>query len=259
MVSCRSGRCFSSPRSGPRTEQACPCHSPKEWYRASCSGGIAKISVQCCGCCSITTVPNQCDCCWSVPCSGPKTEQACTCPSPNGWCRVGSGRGMGTWCRVFVGLCECCSLALASCRGGCCCSIPSSGPKTERACTCPSPKEWCRAGLVGSMGSCRGLVVRPFWCCSLCLVAWVVSCPDVGGLCLPKMWIMRVVSSLPPLRPALSMSSYRLSACLRVGILNFAGVCARGDFCDVFGAEAGCLPVVAAPRRCVASCAGVRI
>jgi len=46
---------------------------------------------------------------------------------------------------------------------------------------------------------------------------------------------------------------------LRVGILNFACACARGDFCDVFGAEAGFSPVVAAPRRCVASCAGIRI
>jgi len=59
---------------------------------------------------------------------------------------------------------------------------------------------------------------------------------------------MRVVSSLPTLRPASSMSSYQLSACLRVRILNFAGVCARGDFCDVFGAEAGCSQV-----RCCAT------
>ena len=196
MVSCRGGCCFSAPRSGSRTERACPCPFPKEWYHASCSRGMGKISVRLCGCYSISSVSARCSCCCSVPCSGPKTERACTCPSPRGWCRAGCGRGMGSWCRIFVGLCECCSFASASCRGSCCCSVPCSGPKTERACTCPFPKEWYRAGCGRDMSSSCGLVVKAFGCCSICLVAWVVSCPCVGGLCLP--W--RVVSLLPSLR-----------------------------------------------------------
>jgi len=117
---------------------------------------------------------------------------------------------------------------------GCCCSVPSSGPRTERACTCPFPKEWFRAGCGRSMGLWCKIFVR------LCgVVAGFVSCNRVGGLCLLWMWIMYVVSLFPSRRPAVSMSSCWLPARLRVGILNFACACAGGDFCDVLGAEAG--------------------
>jgi len=76
-------------------------------------------------------------------------------------------------------------------------------------------------------------------CCSICVVAGVVRSNRVGGLCLPWMWMMCDVSMFPSFRPAASVSSCRLPARLRVGILNFACPCARGEFCDVFGAEAG--------------------
>jgi len=189
-VSCRGNCCCSGPCSSPRTERACTYPCPKEWYRAGCGRGMGlwcKIFVRLCGCCSIVSVSSRGNCCCSVPCSGPKTERACTCPFPREWFRAGCGRDMGLWCKNFVWLCEYCSLASVSSRGSCCYSVPCSGPKTERACTCPFPKEWCRAGCGRSMGSCCGLVVGPFGCCSICVVAWVVGCNRVGGLCLPWM------------------------------------------------------------------------
>jgi len=69
-----------------------------------------------------------------------------------------------------------------------------------------------------------------------------------GGLCLPWMWMMCNVSMFPSVRPAASVSSCLLLSRLRVGILNFACPCARVDFCDVFGAEAG-----VSPGRCCAA------
>ena len=94
MVPYRCGRCVSAPRSGPRAERACPYPSPREWYRACCCGAMGDISVWPFGCCSIASVAAWWSCCFSVICSGPKADQACTYPSPRGWYREGRRRVM---------------------------------------------------------------------------------------------------------------------------------------------------------------------
>jgi len=154
----------------------------------------------------------------------------------------GSANSCACWLRP-----EFCCRSSVSCRGSCFCSVPCSGPRTERACTCPSPKEWYRAGRGRSLGVCRG-IVEPCGRCRICVVAGVVVSDCAGGLCLPWMWMMCAVSMFPSVRPAASVSSCRLLARLRVGILNFACPCARGDFCDAFGAVAG-----VSPDRCCAA------
>jgi len=119
--------------------------------------------------------------------------------------------------------------------------------RTERACTCPSPKGWCRACCGRSMCSCHR-IVGLCGCCTLCVVARVVGGTRLCRLCLPRMGMMWDVSMFPSFRPAASIASCRLCACLRVGILNLACPCTRGEFCDVFGAEAGF-----SPGRCCAT------
>ena len=155
---------------------------------------------------------------------------------------------------VLADFCGCwlrsgfCYRSSVACWGSCLCSVPCSSLRTERACTCPSPKEWYRAGRGRGLGFCRRIFVEPCGCCSICVVAGVVRSDRAGGLCLPWTWMMCDVSMFPSVRPAALVSSCRLLARLRVGILNFACPCARGDFFDVFGAEAGI-----SPGRCCAA------
>jgi len=113
LVQCQFGRCVSAPHSGLRTEPPCPYPSLRGWYRTLCSRGIGEISVRPCVCCSIASVSVQSSCCCSVLCSNPEAELACTCPSPEGWCRVGCSVGMDLWGRIVV-VCGCCSFASAS-------------------------------------------------------------------------------------------------------------------------------------------------
>ena len=156
------------------------------------------------------------------------------CPSPKGWCHASRARGVGC-CRKFfvepctlsghgsVNFCACalhsefCCRHLVSCRGSCVCSVPCSSPRTERACTCPSPKEWYCAGCGRSLGSCRR-IVGLCGCCTLRVVVGVVRGNRVGGLCLPWMWMICGVSMFP---------SVRLEAVVSPGrLLTFGHFCA---------------------------------
>ena len=131
-------------------------------------------------------------------------------------------------------------------------SLTSSGPKTESACTSSIPREWYHAGSCWCMCASGWPVMSPSRCSSQCAVAWVVT-PWVvsvgGGLCLSRMQISSV--SLSPARePVAAPISWWRSACLRVGILSFAAICAFAGFCDAIGVEAGgCSPA----RCCTAS------
>jgi len=152
-----------------------------------------------------------------------------------------SSHGSANFCACLLRSEFCCRSSV-SCQGSCFCSILCSSQRTNRACTCPSPKEWYRAGCGRSMGSCCRIFVGLCGCCSIRVVAGVVRSNRVGGLCLLWMWMMCDVSMFLSFRPAASVSSCRLPARLRVRILNFACPCARGEFCDIFGAEAGFSP-----------------
>jgi len=225
-------------------------------------------------CCRSSVSSRGC-CVRSALCSSPRTEWACTCPSPKGWCRAGCGGNMGT-CRRIVGFRGCCALRVVtlsafcrnsmsflgcgvavealclccvsesvclsgkilsgldsvyfcacalrsgfccrssiSCQGSCACSVPCSSPRTERACACPSPEGWYRAGCGRSMCSCCR-IVRLCEYCTLCIVARVIGGSCLGGLCLPRMWMMCGVFVFASFRSAVPIASCRLSACLRV-------------------------------------------
>ena len=188
----------------------------------------------------------------TVSSSGPKTEKACTSPFPREWYRAGSCWYMcaSDWlcCKFCVAENGCCCWTSRSCF----CTVSSSGPKTEKACTSPFPREWYRAGSCWYMCASGWPVVSPSWCSGRCAVAWVATSWVAslgGGLCLSLMQIGRV--SLSPARePVAAPFSWRRSACLRLGILNCAAVCAFAGFCDAFGVEAdGCSPA----RCCTAS------
>jgi len=104
------------------------------------------------------------------------------------------------------------------------------------------PKGWCRASQGMSSEICPSIPAWPCGCCSVCCFAWVIR-SSLGGA--PRMWMM-CVSMFPSVRLAAFVSSCRLRG-LRVGILQFACLCARGDCCDASGAEAGF-----SPGRCCA-------
>jgi len=133
-------------------------------------------------------------------------------------------------------------------------TVLCSSLRTERACTCPSPKEWYRAGCGRSLGSCCR-IVGLCGCCTLRVVAGVVRGNRVGGLCLAWMWMICGVSMFLSVRLAAVVSPGRLLMRLRVGILMFARPCARGGFCDASGAEACFLPgCCCAASLCSISC-----
>jgi len=142
----------------------------------------------------------------------------------------------------------CCRSSVA-CWGSCPCSVPWSSLRTERACTCPSPKGWYRACRVRGSGCYHKFFVEAYCCFSGALVVWVIGSDRVGGLCLPWMQMMCDVSMFPSVRPPAFVSPGRMLLRMRVRILMFARPCARGGFCDASGAEAGFLP----GRCCAAS------
>ena len=146
----------------------------------------------------------------------------------------------------WLGTGFCCSSCVA-CRGSSPCSVPFSGPRTERACTCPSPKGWCLGNQGVSSEICPNIPVWSCGCWSVCCFAWVIRSSLGVGLCAPRLW-MTCVSMFLSVRFVAFVSSCRLR-CLRVGILKFACPCARGDCCDASGAEAGFSP----GRGCAAS------
>jgi len=145
----------------------------------------------------------------------------------------------------WLGTGICCSLCVA-CRGSIPCSVPCSGPRTERACPYPSPRGGVRASQGESSELCPSIPAGPYGYCCVCCFAWVVRSNRGGGLCAPWMWMM-CVSMFPSVRLAAFLSSCWL-CCLRVGIRKFACPCARGMVCDAFGAEAGF-----SPCRCCAA------
>jgi len=145
----------------------------------------------------------------------------------------------------WLGTGVCCSSCVA-CWGSIPCSVPCSGPRTERACPYPSPKGWCRGSQGKSSEFCPSIPAGPYGCCCVCYFAWVVRSNLGGGLCAPQMWMM-CVSMFPSVRLAALVFSCRLR-CLRVGIGMYARPCARGVICDAFGAKAGFSPV-----RCCAA------
>jgi len=136
----------------------------------------------------------------------------------------------------WFGTSFCCSPGVA-CRGSIPCSVPCSGPRTERACLYPSPKGWCRASQGETSELCPHIPAGPHGSCCVCGFAWVVRSNRGGGLCVPWMWMM-CVFMFPSVRLAVCVSSCWLR-CLRVGIRKFAHPCARGMVCDACGAEAG--------------------
>ena len=140
-------------------------------------------------------------------------------------------------------------VSLCACRGSIPCSVPCSGPRTERACPYPSPRGWCRASRGESSEFCPRIPAGPYGCYCVCCFAGVIRSNRRGGLCAPWMWMM-CVSMFPSVRLATCVSSCWLRF-LRVEIRMFARPCARGMVCDAFGAEAGCSLCVAAPRCCV--------
>jgi len=235
----------SLPCTGPRTVQVCPCPSPKGWYQADQEAGAA---------CSYFSLSEFCQCRDSLSfrgCCAAGGTLCMECVSESvclsRFIHV-SSHGSANFCACLLRSEFCCRSSV-SCQGSCFCSVPCSSLRTERACTCPSPKEWYRTGSGRSLGFSRRIFVGTCWYYSICVVAGVVRCNRVGGLCLLWMWMICDVSMFPSFRPVASVSSCRLFARLRVRILNFACPCARGDFCDVFGAEAGISP----GRCCVAS------
>jgi len=78
-------------------------------------------------------------------------------------------------------------------------------------------------------------------------VAWVVRSNRGGGLCLPWIWMMCIMSLFPSVWLAAFVSLGRLLVRLRVGILKFAHPCARGDLCS---AEFFCRTSVAKRGSC---------
>jgi len=172
------------------------------------------------------------------------------------WCVHVSCHGSADFslCWLCSGFCW---RSLVACWGSCLCSVPCSGPRTERACSYPSPKGWYRARRVGSLDFCRRISAGPCGCCCICCVAWVVRSTCGNRLCAPQMWMICIVSMFPSVRLAAFVFPGRLRVRLRVGILRFARPCARGVICDASGPASR--RVVAAPRCFVASCAGIRI
>ena len=65
--------------------------------------------------------------------------------------------------------------------------------------------------------------------------------------------------SMFPSSPAAFVSPSRLLLRVRVGILMFSRPCARGDFCDASGAEAGFSPGRCCAASLCTSCAGIKI
>jgi len=132
-VACLGSCPCSVPCSSLRTERAGTCPSPKGWCRASRGRGVGCYrkffvepctlsghgSVNFCACalhsefCCRYSVSCRGSCVCSVPCSSPRTEQSCTCPSPKEWYRASCGRSLGS-CRRIVGLCGCCTLRVVS-------------------------------------------------------------------------------------------------------------------------------------------------
>ena len=135
----------------------------------------------------------------------------------------------------------CCSPCVA-CRGSIPCSVPCSGPRTERACPYPSPRGWCRTSRGESSEFRPSIPAGPYDCRCVCCFAGVIRSNRRGGLCAPWMWMM-CVSMFPFVRLAACVSLCWLR-CLRVQ----ARPCARGMVCDAFGAEAGF-----SPCRCCAA------
>jgi len=212
---CNSGvakNCMSCslPCTGPRTVPVCPCPSPKGWYRANKEAGAA---------CSYFSLSEFCGDSLSFRgCCAAGGTLYMECVSESVWlsrCIHVSSHGSANFCACLLRSKFCCRSSV-SCQGSCFCSVPCSSLKTERACTCPSPKEWYRAGSGRSLGFCRRIFVGPCGCCSICVIAGVVRCNRVGGLCLPWMWMMCDVSMFPSVRPVASVSSCRLLARLRV-------------------------------------------
>jgi len=146
----------------------------------------------------------------------------------------------------WLGTGFCCSPCVA-CRGSIPCSVPCSGPRTERACLYPFPRGGCRASQGESSELCPSIPTGPYRCCYVCCFAGVVRSNRRGGLGAPWTWMM-CVSMFPSVRLAALVSSGRLRVRLRVGILRFARPCARGVICDASGAEAGF-----SPGRCFAA------
>ena len=134
----------------------------------------------------------------------------------------------------WLGTGFCCSSCVTY-RGIIQCSVPCSGPRTERACPCPSLKGWCHTSQGVSSEVCPSIPAWPCGRCNVCCFAWVIRSSLGDGLCAPQMWMM-CVSMFPSVRLATFVSSCRLR-CLRVGILQFACPCTRGDCCDASGAE----------------------
>jgi len=138
---------------------------------------------------------------------------------------------------------------------------------------CPLLKSKDRAGLLVSfpegMVSCKpGQVLgflpwnfcRAMWLCGDGFVVWVVRSNRGGGLCLPWMWMMCVESMFPSVRLTAFVSRGRLLLRVRVRILGFARPCARSlIFVTPLTPRPASRQVVTAPRRCVASCAGIKI
>jgi len=139
-----------------------------------------------------------------------------------------------------------CFSPCVACRGSIPCSVPSSGPRTERACQYPSPRGWCRASRGESSEFCPSIPAGPYGCCCVYCFTGVVRSNRRSGLCAPWMRMM-CVSMFPSVRLAVFVSSCWMR-CLRVEIRMFARPCARGMVCDAFGAEAGF-----SPCRCCAA------
>ena len=99
----------------------------------------------------------------------------------------------------------CCSSCVA-CRGSIPCSVPCSGPRTERACPCPSPKGWCRENQGVSSKDCPSISAWPCGCCSVYCFAWAIRSSLGGGLCAPRLWMM-CVSMFPSVRLPAFVSS----------------------------------------------------
>jgi len=128
-------------------------------------------------------------------------------------------------------------------RGSCSCPIPCSTLGAERACSCPSPKRWYRAGRARHLRLSRAFFVGSCTYCSVGVVVWDVESHRGCGLCLPWMKLVCGVSMFPAVRLAEVVSPGRLLMRWRVEILGFSRHCARGGFCYASGAEPSCLPV----------------
>jgi len=140
------------PCTNPRTVPVYPCLCPKGWYRADQEAGAA---------CSFFSVSAFCrDSLSFWVCCATRGALCLCCVSGTLWLSgyiLVSGHVSDILCAWALRSEFCCRSSVSS-RGCCVRSVPCSSLRTERACTCPSPKGWCRAGCGRIMCTCRRIV-----------------------------------------------------------------------------------------------------